>query len=525
MVKGHTPAIKVTCPQYCKKEATVARLPLIGSDSHQWGALLNEFLRVAHHEDGTLRGVCPVVNVRDFRVAGNQASDDTNAIRAAVAALPQGGGILFFPPGTYKFSGSSPVELSSGAWVLGSGRSSIIQTTGKLTIFVGRGVEGVRVSNLTFQMDMANDITNNFLTAVEFNEGASDVMVDSCKFEALNVPTGDVTLHAVLAKAVGQLWVVNNWISQMQIRMGSEALALNLNVMGPAIIANNHIIKPRNFAISATQFTDAAEMLDLQICNNNIHDPAGQGGIYVGTDNDNRRIKSLKRIVIQGNIITGRWSGEGDTHTPKQSVAILVRPAEVTEQILIAGNVIDKDGDDLVDVMGIKIEATTQPTTLRTLAITHNTIRNTRLWGILVNGDQVASGLVIAHNTLDMTDGLTLRRGNIRDAIIQSNYLNGPGGLNLETVREQDTIAPILVRDNICTNSLGSGITLNAERPNSWISAQVISNTCHDNQQYGVVEIGNPSQFETRYLDNDLRHNTGAGMLVISAAVVRDNWI
>jgi hypothetical protein len=226
MVKGHTLAIKVTCPQYCKKEATVARLPLIGSDSHQWGALLNEFLRVAHHEDGTLRGVYPVVNVRDFRGAGNQAGDDTNAIRAAVAALPQGGGILFFPPGTYKFSGSSPVELSSGTWVLGSGRSSVIQTTGKLTIFVGRGVAGVRVSNLTFQMDMANDITNNFLTAVEFNEGARDVMVDSCKFEALNVPTGDVTLHAVLAKAVGQLWVVNNWISQMQIRMGAASRSM-----------------------------------------------------------------------------------------------------------------------------------------------------------------------------------------------------------------------------------------------------------------------------------------------------------
>src|SRR5689334_4717763 len=110
MARAYTPAIKITCPWYCKKEAAVARLPVIGSDAHQWGALLNDFLRVAHHEDGTLRGVCPVVNVRDFRDADNGAADDTGAMRAAAKAIPEGGGILFFPPGIYHFTGSSPIE-------------------------------------------------------------------------------------------------------------------------------------------------------------------------------------------------------------------------------------------------------------------------------------------------------------------------------------------------------------------------------------------------------------------------------
>src|SRR5262249_26961 len=195
---------------------TMARLPVVGNDSHQWGSLLNEFLRVAHHDDGTLRGVCTVINVRDFRDTANGVVDDTGAIRAAAEAIPNDGGILFFPPGVYNVNPSPSIKLKSGTWVLGSGRSSIIQTTGKVTIFEGQGVIGVRVSNLTFQMDMGNEPTNNFLTAIEFNQGASDVMVDSCKIEAIHVPAGYLTLHAILAKAVSQLWIVNKGLTKIK---------------------------------------------------------------------------------------------------------------------------------------------------------------------------------------------------------------------------------------------------------------------------------------------------------------------
>lgn len=38
----------------------MARLPVPGSDADQWGTLLNEFLRVSHNDDGTLRGAGPI---------------------------------------------------------------------------------------------------------------------------------------------------------------------------------------------------------------------------------------------------------------------------------------------------------------------------------------------------------------------------------------------------------------------------------------------------------------------------------
>ena len=43
----------------------------------------------------------PTVNVRDYGAVGDGKSDDTAAIHKAMGALPQAGGVLFFPPGHY----------------------------------------------------------------------------------------------------------------------------------------------------------------------------------------------------------------------------------------------------------------------------------------------------------------------------------------------------------------------------------------------------------------------------------------
>lgn len=79
----------------------MARLPVPGSDVDSWGALLNEFLRVSHHEDGTLRGVIEVVNVKDFGAAGDGTADDSSALVAAMAAASH---CIFFPTGVYRIA-------------------------------------------------------------------------------------------------------------------------------------------------------------------------------------------------------------------------------------------------------------------------------------------------------------------------------------------------------------------------------------------------------------------------------------
>ena len=64
------------------------------------------------------------VNVLDFGAVGDGVADDGDAIRAACAAS----NVVYFPAGTYKFTGSSVTPLSSNFYYYGDGAGvSIIQ--------------------------------------------------------------------------------------------------------------------------------------------------------------------------------------------------------------------------------------------------------------------------------------------------------------------------------------------------------------------------------------------------------------
>lgn len=69
----------------------MARLPVVGSDTHQWGTLLNEFLRVAHREDGTPRGAPDYLDPRDFGVVGDAIADDSVALDTCLRAASDSG--------------------------------------------------------------------------------------------------------------------------------------------------------------------------------------------------------------------------------------------------------------------------------------------------------------------------------------------------------------------------------------------------------------------------------------------------
>jgi hypothetical protein len=122
----------------------MTRLPKPGGDAGKWAELLNEYLLVAHNEDGTpredklnalaatvgltdLRTINPAgqpikdlilsndgtnlvwrkdiaLHVRDYGATGDGVTDDTDAIQAAINAAATGGTIEF-PRGTYMVRG------------------------------------------------------------------------------------------------------------------------------------------------------------------------------------------------------------------------------------------------------------------------------------------------------------------------------------------------------------------------------------------------------------------------------------
>jgi hypothetical protein len=142
----------------------MARLPMPGSDSDQWGTLLNEFLRVAHREDGTLRGTQEVVNVRDFGAKGDGITNDGPAIQAAIDAtigsrssgfpIPQQTprAPLYFPTGIYNIRQSLKIQSVQGFHIIGAGPD--------LTLL--RVDEGIELDNLIEIDGSANGIFEGF---------------------------------------------------------------------------------------------------------------------------------------------------------------------------------------------------------------------------------------------------------------------------------------------------------------------------------------------------------------------------
>lgn len=65
-----------------------------------------------------------IFNVRDYGAVGNGVTDDYSAIQSTINALPENGGIVFFPPGAYAVS-KTIVLSGDGITLSGSGQGRL----------------------------------------------------------------------------------------------------------------------------------------------------------------------------------------------------------------------------------------------------------------------------------------------------------------------------------------------------------------------------------------------------------------
>ncbi len=105
----------------------MARLPQVGGDVGNWGTVLNDFLKVEHNTDGSLKNL--VLNVKNFGAKGDGVTDDTTAIQNAINSLPDNhsgayGGAVFVPSGIYIIS--TDLTLPNGVKLKGDGPSATL---------------------------------------------------------------------------------------------------------------------------------------------------------------------------------------------------------------------------------------------------------------------------------------------------------------------------------------------------------------------------------------------------------------
>ncbi len=107
----------------------MSRLPITGQDQDKWGDILNDYLKVAHNDDGTLKDslIMKVFNIKEYGAAGDGTTDDRAAIQAAIdGAEAAGGGIVFVPHGKFAVDPGVGLHLKNKTYLMGAGRSSVL---------------------------------------------------------------------------------------------------------------------------------------------------------------------------------------------------------------------------------------------------------------------------------------------------------------------------------------------------------------------------------------------------------------
>ena len=158
------------------------RLPQVGGDEGSWGTVLNDFLQVSHRDDGNIKGVPEVINVKDFGANGDGATDDSTPIQNALDSISNPGGVLVFPPGIYIVN--TPINWTLGERkIIGAGREATqIRTNGNNAfniIGVSDSIERIHLENMSIL-----DINGSNLVSIGINVTA---YAEECTFKNLRV--------------------------------------------------------------------------------------------------------------------------------------------------------------------------------------------------------------------------------------------------------------------------------------------------------------------------------------------------
>lgn len=168
-------------------------------------------------------------NVTAYGATGNGSTDDTAAIQAAItAALGADGGVIYFPPGTYKIvppSTSYIFNIGSGhLWFRGDGQGvSVIQVgagAGDYEVIFGPSANSdannVTFSDLTIDQNTANNPINGGFNGgipdrmvIWSNNGTADLTVMNAEFINLGC-TNCITSYAQKTTVSGCRFVQND---------------------------------------------------------------------------------------------------------------------------------------------------------------------------------------------------------------------------------------------------------------------------------------------------------------------------
>ncbi|MBN1461142.1 MAG: S-layer homology domain-containing protein [Armatimonadetes bacterium] len=182
-------------------------------------------------------GAPPPLNVAKYGARGDGASDDTQAIQAAIDARPAGG-TVFLPAGTYLTT--SGLRLRSGVSIRGAGEEDTAVTMPSRSsvgfIMSGGGLSDVSISNLTLKAEGYTSNVGGIMMT-----GARDCAASFLRLEGLfcgiKLGSGDV----------GSGWVIRDIIardckSPLYISHVEDSTFTRLDLQAVRADVKNHVV-------------------------------------------------------------------------------------------------------------------------------------------------------------------------------------------------------------------------------------------------------------------------------------------
>lgn len=321
----------------------MARLPTPGGDTNAWGSILNDFLKVEHNSDGTLKAsgslatkaddstvvhktgtesiggaktftsavavATPtatshattktyvdtalrslVYNVRDYGATGDGATDDTAAIGNALAAIGTSGGVLYFPPGTYRTSQhiipDKPITFRGA----GAGSSILKALTSSGYIFTKTSTTSV--AGITFQ-GLSFDGQNGTNVALLRLEYVTNALIEDCRFV-------NMTQWAVL---LGVTFATDSTVRNTDVTIQNCYFEGNTSTYEHLLIFNSSRVSVRNCTFNVTNAASwgiglyqVSNLIDIDDCRF-----YGSGkGLYYSISTDHVRMRGCSFQTLLG---------------------------------------------------------------------------------------------------------------------------------------------------------------------------------------------------------------------------------
>lgn len=296
-------------------------------------------------EASTLGGI-PVFNVVAFGAKGDGVADDGAAIRAAISAANLSaaalqGGIVYFPPGKYLYTGTLqiPVSLNQGQIILkGSGmRCTYLVPGGASTSFSGTGTSATP-SCLVFGA-LVPDASGTFTNQTQY-----------CGMEDLSILGSAISSGSVRAVVLTEMQ--NGWLQNVIIEQFPNA-SVGLYLRGATVsgglgasVTAPHVRQCRFTNVIITTIGSnnlGGRACVLQNADENLFEQCTFGCTAGQTVSANSILTMEVRLARNNNWVKCLWSGDFNATKSGYAGAVFGPPLgeDGTSQGSVIGNKID----------------------------------------------------------------------------------------------------------------------------------------------------------------------------------------